>query len=462
MVVSPPNEDLRPAPTAHAGILKLLAVSGISAEVIAKARTLLPLVERESAAATQAYCDHLIGSVADMRTMAQKHRAGIVDAEVANLRLLFSRPDTEAYVAALNSATETPFAGRLGARVRIGVALRLIGPLFERISRGRFAARAVARDCADITRLLLFDILAITVSHQRAVRTALSARRQELDQEASSFRHEVGEIAERLGASAGALEAAAGQNECRSDQAAGDARAAEDASRVCSERIISTAGATEQLSSTIQSVNAISQNARQTSRQAVADVREAAQAMTSLAAAAGQIGSIVVLIDTIASQTNLLALNATIEAARAGVAGRGFAVVAEEVKSLAMQTSTATADITRFIAEMQTATSLCAAKVQSIGLTVLDLERSSETIATAVQEQSAVIGDIAVNAAEAAFSTHSALTAAQAARAVVESVRADVSGALVAAGEVAHLAASIEARVETFIAQVRAKEAWSA
>ena len=58
-----------------------------------------------------------------------------------------------------------------------------------------------------------------------------------------------------------------------------------------------------------------------------------------------QVGRVAQNIEAIAKQTNLLALNATIEAARAGEAGRGFAVVAGEVKALAGQTSTATAEI---------------------------------------------------------------------------------------------------------------------
>jgi methyl-accepting chemotaxis protein len=51
----------------------------------------------------------------------------------------------------------------------------------------------------------------------------------------------------------------------------------------------------------------------------------------------GQIEGIVGVITGIARQTNLLALNASIEAARAGEQGRGFAVVAAEVRKLAVE-----------------------------------------------------------------------------------------------------------------------------
>jgi len=57
------------------------------------------------------------------------------------------------------------------------------------------------------------------------------------------------------------------------------------------------------------------------------------------------IGEFSAIIDRVADQTKLLALNAAIEAARAGEHGRGFAVVAEEVKRLASETGSQTAQI---------------------------------------------------------------------------------------------------------------------
>lgn len=73
----------------------------------------------------------------------------------------------------------------------------------------------------------------------------------------------------------------------------------------------------------------------------------------SLAGLVEEIGDITNVIHNISDQTNLLALNAAIEAARAGDSGRGFAVVAQEVRELAMRTSTATSEIEDKIGRVQ-------------------------------------------------------------------------------------------------------------
>lgn len=163
------------------------------------------------------------------------------------------------------------------------------------------------------------------------------------------------------------------------------------------QRSISAASASEQLSS---SVNEISRQVVEASRiaQAAADQADRSDKLVAgLVNVAQRIGDVVALISQIAGQTNLLALNATIESARAGEAGKGFSVVASEVKELASQTAKATEEIGNQISEMQAATGDTAAALRAISQTITKINEISTTVASAVEEQAAATKEVTAN-----------------------------------------------------------------
>ncbi len=175
----------------------------------------------------------------------------------------------------------------------------------------------------------------------------------------------------------------------------GNARSAMEASAGTAYKSTSVATATEELAHSIAEISVQTERANAAVQKAVGNSNDSQERMLSLKARAADITSIVEIINSVAAQTNLLALNATIEAARAGQAGKGFAVVAQEIKALATQTATATADISRQILTMQDAATQGAGAVGALAETLALVEESSVAVAAAVRQQDHSVTEIA-------------------------------------------------------------------
>ncbi len=135
--------------------------------------------------------------------------------------------------------------------------------------------------------------------------------------------------------------------------------------------------------------------------EAGAAAHEASLNMDRLRESSAAIGNVVNLIAQIARQTTLLALNSTIEAARAGAAGRGFAVVASEVKALAVQTQSATEEITKKIDALQRDAAGSVDAVHRISQAIAAIRPVFENVNGAVAEQNETTSKISDNAASA-------------------------------------------------------------
>ncbi|HEU4348709.1 MAG TPA: methyl-accepting chemotaxis protein [Actinoplanes sp.] len=149
------------------------------------------------------------------------------------------------------------------------------------------------------------------------------------------------------------------------------------------------ASGAEEMGAAIREIAMSATEAAQVAATAVAAASTAKQLMMKLDASSAEIDSVVKAITAIAEQTNLLALNATIEAARAGETGKGFAVVAGEVKDLAQETAKATEEISRRTDIIQNDTRVTVEAIVGIGEVIEKINDYQNTIASAVEEQSA-------------------------------------------------------------------------
>jgi methyl-accepting chemotaxis protein len=212
----------------------------------------------------------------------------------------------------------------------------------------------------------------------------------------------IAQTAQALAAASQELTAVSQQMTTNAEETAAQASVASAAAEQVSSNVTTVSTATEEMGASIKE---IAKNANEAARVATAAVKVAENTNATVAKlgdSSAEIGNVIKVITSIAQQTNLLALNATIEAARAGEAGKGFAVVANEVKELAKQTAKATEDISRKIEAIQGDTKGAVDAIAQIGKIINQINDIQNTIASAVEEQTATTGEISRNVAEAA------------------------------------------------------------
>jgi methyl-accepting chemotaxis protein len=248
-------------------------------------------------------------------------------------------------------------------------------------------------------------------------------------EELSSVSHQMSANAEETSAQSGVVSAAAEQ---------------------MTKNLQTVATATEEMTASIKEIAKNASDAAKVATGAVKTAEATNATITKLGASSAEIGQVIKVITSIAQQTNLLALNATIEAARAGEAGKGFAVVANEVKELAKETAKATEDISQKIENIQADTRGAVEAIGQIGQVITQINDISNTIASAVEEQTATTNEIARNVAEAARGGQQVAENITAVATAAKETSGGASNTQTASGELSRMAAELQRLVAQF------------
>jgi len=215
----------------------------------------------------------------------------------------------------------------------------------------------------------------------------------------------IGQNSQHVASASEELTATSQQMSGNAEETATQANVVSAASEQVSKNVTVVATGSEEMLASIREISKSANEAARVAKSAVAVADNTNSTIGKLGESSLEIGKVIKVITSIAQQTNLLALNATIEAARAGEAGKGFAVVANEVKELAKETARATEEISQKIEAIQGDTKGAVTAIAEISGVINQINDISNTIASAVEEQTATTNEIGRNVAEAAKGT---------------------------------------------------------
>ncbi|QPJ64855.1 MAG: bacteriohemerythrin [Candidatus Nitrohelix vancouverensis] len=145
-----------------------------------------------------------------------------------------------------------------------------------------------------------------------------------------------------------------------------------------SANIQSVAAGAEEMTASIKEIALSTEKATKVTEQAVQEAKKTSRSISELGDSSAEIGEVIKVINSIADQTNLLALNATIEAARA------------------------TEDIRKRVEAIQCDSQQAVSSVSGIVSIVEEINDISNTIASAIEEQTATTNEMGRNIQEAA------------------------------------------------------------
>ena len=211
-----------------------------------------------------------------------------------------------------------------------------------------------------------------------------------------------------------------------------------------------TAASMEEMTSTVsqnadnaKKASTLAAGATETAQAGGEAVRKVVQTMTGISDSSKKIADITSVIDGIAFQTNILALNASVEAARAGEQGRGFAVVASEVRSLAQRSAAAAKEIKGLISDS-------VAKVDSGSREVAEAGRTMEKIVESVKRVNSLIAEISAASQEQSQSISQVSDTVQQLEKVTQQNAAMVEQATAASASLEEQSNSLTQAVDSF------------